>query len=228
MEMGKKKVQEEFERQLKAFDGFECDILIAEYISSVEEAVWAVEVLKQRNLPIAVTLSISHLGDFNDVTPEECGKRLKEAGADIIGTNCRFAPIDTLDAAIMMKNGIQETGMSSHYVCQPNGWELECKNKHGHSEEPECPYAMESKTITRWDAQEFARRAYEAGIRYIGGCCGMEPYHIRAIAEELREERGRLPLNSRGVNGSALRDHPLESMRKKANKEFWMNLKKRR
>lgn len=30
MKMGKKKVQEEFERQLNAFDGFECDILIAE------------------------------------------------------------------------------------------------------------------------------------------------------------------------------------------------------
>ena len=62
------------------------------------------------------------------------------SGADIIGTNCRFAPNDTLDAAIMMKNGIQATGMSSHYICQPNGWELECTNKHGHSEEPECPY----------------------------------------------------------------------------------------
>ena len=31
------------------------------------------------------------------------------------------------------------------------------------------------------------------GIRYIGGCCGFEPYHVRAMAEELAEERGRLP-----------------------------------
>ena len=23
------------------------------------------------------------------------------------------------------------------------------------------------------------------GVRYIGGCCGFEPYHIRAIAEEV-------------------------------------------
>ena len=34
--------------------------------------------------------------------------------------------------------------------------------------------------------QKFARDAYELGIRYIGGCCGFEPYHIRAIAEEVR------------------------------------------
>ena len=31
------------------------------------------------------------------------------------------------------------------------------------------------------------------GIRYIGGCCGFEPYHIRGVAEELSEERGRRP-----------------------------------
>ncbi len=31
----------------------------------------------------------------------------------------------------------------------------------------------------------YAREAYEMGIRYIGGCCGFEPYHIRAVAEEL-------------------------------------------
>ena len=33
---------------------------------------------------------------------------------------------------------------------------------------------------------KFARDAYELGIRYIGGCCGFEPYHIRAVAEEVR------------------------------------------
>ena len=31
----------------------------------------------------------------------------------------------------------------------------------------------------------FARKAYETGILYIGGCCGFEAYHIRAIAEEV-------------------------------------------
>ena len=36
-------------------------------------------------------------------------------------------------------------------------------------------------------------------FRYIGGCCGFEPYLIRAIAEELREERKGLPYSSRFV-----------------------------
>ena len=43
---------------------------------------------------------------------------------------------------------------------------------------------------------KFARDAYELGVRYIGGCCGFQPYHIRAVAEELAEERGKLPEGS--------------------------------
>ena len=43
--------------------------------------------------------------------------------------------------------------------------------------------AMEPRTLTRWDVHKYARRAYDMGVRYIGACCGFEPYHIRAIAE---------------------------------------------
>ena len=45
---------------------------------------------------------------------------------------------------------------------------------------------MEPRALTRVDVHSFARRAYDLGVRYLGGCCGFEPYHIRAIAEEVR------------------------------------------
>lgn len=47
--------------------------------------------------------------------------------------------------------------------------------------------ALEPRTVTRWDVHKYARQAYDLGVRYIGGCCGFEPYHIRAIAEEVRQ-----------------------------------------
>ena len=31
----------------------------------------------------------------------------------------------------------------------------------------------------RWDMHKYAREAFDLGVRYIGGCCGFEPYHIR-------------------------------------------------
>ena len=63
--------------------------------------------------------------------------------------------------------------------------------------------------MTRWDCHKYAREAYEIGVRYIGACCGMEPYHVRAIAEELSEERGCLPPGSEkhGLWGDGLRQH---------------------
>jgi hypothetical protein len=34
------------------------------------------------------------------------------------------------------------------------------------------------------------RNSCKCLLRYIGGCCGFEAYHIRAISEELSKERG--------------------------------------
>ena len=57
--------------------------------------------------------------------------------------------------------------------------------------------ALEPRMLTRFEAMRYARQAYDLGVGYIGGCCGFEPYHIRAMAEELAEERGHLPAVSR-------------------------------
>ena len=46
--------------------------------------------------------------------------------------------------------------------------------------------ALEPRVCTRWDMHRYAREAYEMGIRFIGGCCGFEPYHIRALSEEVK------------------------------------------
>ena len=43
---------------------------------------------------------------------------------------------------------------------------------------------------------KYARDAWNLGVQFIGGCCGFEPYHIRAVAEELAEERGCKPPSS--------------------------------
>lgn len=68
---------------------------------------------------------------------------------------------------------------------------------------------LEPRILTRWDMHKYAREAYNTGIRFIGGCCGFEPYHIRALAEELAPERGFLPVGSEkhGNWGASLEMH---------------------
>ena len=69
---------------------------------------------------------------------------------------------------------------------------------------------MEPRQITRIEAATFARKAYDLGVRVIGGCCGFESHHIRAMAEELAEERGRFPI------GSEKSDYDFNAFKKKA------------
>ena len=45
--------------------------------------------------------------------------------------------------------------------------------------------ALEPRLLTRWDVRKYTRNAYDAGVRYLGGCCGFESYHIREISEEV-------------------------------------------
>ena len=49
-------------------------------MSSVEEAEWAIEVMKRLNKPIASTLCIDKQGDQNGVSLQECAVRLAKAG----------------------------------------------------------------------------------------------------------------------------------------------------
>lgn len=85
---------------------------------------------------------------------------------------------------------------------------------------------LEPRILTRWDMQKYAREAYNAGIRYIGGCCGFEAYHIRALSEELQAERGFLPAGSEkhGNWGSNLEMHTKPWVRARYRPPFIMYL----
>lgn len=79
----------------------------------------------------------------------------------------------------------------------------------------------------RWDMHKYAREAYELGIRYIGGCCGFEPYHIRALAEELTQERGKTPPGSEkhAPWGAGLLMHTKPWVRARARQDYWQKIK---
>ena len=50
------------------------------------------------------------------------------------------------------------------------------------------PIALESFQCTRFEMADFARRARDIGVDYIGICCGAGPHHVRAMAEALGRE----------------------------------------
>ncbi|XP_061553620.1 betaine--homocysteine S-methyltransferase 1 [Phycodurus eques] len=216
-----------FRKQLDVFVSKNVDFLIAEYFEHVEEAEWAVQVLKSTGKPVAATLCIGPEGDLNGVSPGECAVRLVKAGADIVGVNCHFDPTACVRTVAMMKAGVEKAGLKAHYMSQPLAYHTPDCNRQGFIDLPEFPFSLEPRILTRWDMQKYAREAYAAGIRYIGGCCGFEPYHVRALAEELAPERGFLPAGSdkHGLWGGGLEMHTKPWCRARARRDYWEKLK---
>uniref|UniRef100_A0A2K6LAS4 Betaine--homocysteine S-methyltransferase 2 n=1 Tax=Rhinopithecus bieti TaxID=61621 RepID=A0A2K6LAS4_RHIBE len=202
------------------------DNMESKYFEHVEEAVWAAEVLKENDRPVAVTMCIGPEGDMHDTTPGECAMRLVKAGASIVGVNCCFGPETSLKTMELMKEGLERAGLKAHLMVQPLGFHTPDCGKEGFVDLPEYPFGLESRVATRWDIQKYAREAYNLGVRYIGGCCGFEPYHIRAIAEELAPERGFLPPASEkhGSWASGLDMHTKPWVRARARRDYWENL----
>ncbi|KAL9957819.1 hypothetical protein ACROYT_G034767 [Oculina patagonica] len=224
---GKDAVTKKFREQIEIFLQNNVDLIIAEFFAHVEEAEWVAEVLKSTGKPTAVTMCIGPQGDKKGVPPGECAVRLARAGADIIGVNCNFDPDQSLQTIGLMKEALDKEGLKPHLMVQPVCYHTPDTGIYGFQYLPENPLALEPRTLTRWDVHKYARRAYEMGVRYIGGCCGFEPYHIRAVAEELAPERGRFPPASDKHSpwGEALKHHSVAEVRARANRAYWENLK---
>lgn len=231
---GKEAVQKMFDEQLDCFTRNKVDFMIAEYYEHVEEMEWAIESCLKTGLPVCANMCIGPEGDMHGNSAAVCAQRMAKAGAHIIGINCHYDPFVSLECMRLMKEGLKEIGMDEkvHLMCQPLAFMTDDlagpSGKQGFIDLPEFPFALEPRICTRWEMARFAREAYDLGIRFIGGCCGFEPYHIRSCSEELAKERGRRPASGAkwipGAGGLAMHTKPW--VRARASQEYWMQTMK--
>jgi betaine-homocysteine S-methyltransferase len=50
---------------------------------------------------------------------------------------------------------------------------------------PAFPLALDPFVHTRFEIADFAVQARDAGVNYLGLCCGAAPHHVRSMAEAL-------------------------------------------
>lgn len=224
----KAEVQAEFKKQVDVFVANKMDFIICEYFEHVEEMEMAIEVCKKTGLPTVATMCIGREGDMHGVSAGQCAVRMVKAGAQVVGVNCHFDPFVVLETVKLMIDAVKAAGLKAHFIAQPLAYHTPDAGKQGFIDLPEFPFALEPRVCSRWDIHRYAREAYEMGVRYIGGCCGFEPYHIRAIAEELSAERGGvLPKASdkHDLWGDGLAMHTKPWVRSRAYRTYWENLK---
>jgi betaine-homocysteine S-methyltransferase len=182
------RVRQTFDEQLRVQVEEGVDFIVGETFSWLGEALLAVERARKTGLPVMVTICFEN----KDATMEGTGaadaaKALLDAGADIVGMNCLRPPEHMLGPMEQMRKAV-----SGYLACQPVGYRTP-KDKPDFTSLPEFPYALDPLQLTRKEMGDYAVRAREIGINYIGSCCGSVSSHVREMAKAL----GKLPPDNR-------------------------------
>lgn len=146
------------------------DGLLLETFFDLEELRLALGIIRSMSeLPVICQFATEGTGSTADGVPlQEAFERLRDAGADCIGFNCRVGPNGILRT---MEKLTPLAGVP--FSAFPNaGLPDYVDGKYSFAATPE--YFAES-----------AQRLADLGARLIGGCCGTTPEHIAAVAKAL-------------------------------------------
>jgi betaine-homocysteine S-methyltransferase len=175
------------------------DFIIGETFSWAQEAMIALEVIRETGLPAVITLAVHRSPETREGwTPEDACRRIEEAGAAVVGLNCIRGP-RTMLPLIERVRGACEGPVAALPVPYRT---TEAEPSFQSLTDPDCdcipgdrpfPTALDPFTCNRYELGEFAKSAHDLGVTYLGVCCGAAPHHIRSVAEAL----GRTPPASR-------------------------------
>jgi betaine-homocysteine S-methyltransferase len=207
------RVRQTFDEQLRVQVEEGVDFIVGETFSWLGEALLAVERARRTGLPVMVTICFEN----KDATMEgtnaaDAAKALLDAGADIVGMNCLRPPQHMLGPMEQMRKAV-----SGYLACQPVGYRTPSE-KPDFTSLPEFPYALDPLQLTRKEMGDYALKAREIGINYIGSCCGSVASHVREMAKAL----GKLPPDNRiwkkggakPMSAFEYYDHDKEAVRK--------------
>ncbi len=144
------------------------DCLVLETFSDLSEIATALAAAREATrLPVFAQMTVN--GDGRTAcgaSPGRIAATLADGGADVVGLNCSVGPAVTLDAIEEMAEEV-DLPLSA----QPNtGMPRNVSDRKIYMASPEY-------------MARYARRLVNAGARFIGGCCGTTPVHIRAMAD---------------------------------------------
>ncbi|CAL4088391.1 unnamed protein product, partial [Meganyctiphanes norvegica] len=148
---GKAFVQAEFRDQINIFLAHKVDFIICEFFQYAEEIEWAIEEAKKSGLPVAATMCIGKLGGMCGTSLGDAAVRMARAGADLVGLNCMFDLDMTIANIRVMKDALDKAGLKPFLMTQPNGFYTTGTGKFGYMDCPEYPFAMETRTVGRFE-----------------------------------------------------------------------------
>ena len=165
-EMGVAEARDAFTRQVDGLLAGGVDGFIIETFSDVEEVRAAFEAIRSRSdLPVVAQMTVGTDGKtYYGTEPATFGPWLEAMCADVVGVNCSVGPHGVLEVIEQLARVVRIP-----LSAQPNaGLPREVGDRKIYMASPEY-------------MAEYARRIVEAGARFVGGCCGTTPEHIKAM-----------------------------------------------
>lgn len=163
-----------FKEQIKILLGAGVDAILIETMILLDEALIALEAAKNCGSKITCVSMKFEDGEHGVFTsygesPRVCADKLKEVGAEIIGSNCGHG----FQSRIKFGRKLRET-LDIPILIQPNAG---------------LPKVENGKLIYEESIERFevlVEDLLEVGINYIGGCCGTTPEYIEAANKVLK------------------------------------------
>ena len=162
-----------FTEQATALAVAGADALVVETMADVVEARIAVSAAHATGLPVVASMVFDSGKDKDrtmmGTTPETVATELTAAGADVIGANCGLG----IEGYIPIARRLRAATSLPVWIKANAG----------------LPEMKDGKITYRTTPDEFASLAKqlgEAGVAFVGGCCGTSPDFVAALTRTLR------------------------------------------
>ncbi|SDH08395.1 homocysteine S-methyltransferase [Alteribacillus persepolensis] len=170
-----------FKEQAEALLSENVDGFMLETFYDIHELLGTVTLIRElTDLPIIAQAALGDVGVMRGGLPvSDVFQRLKNAGADVVGLNCRMGPYHILRSLETVP--LMEDVFLSAY---PNA---------------SLPDLDDGRFVYQSNPDYFYERAQDLkqqGVRLIGGCCGTTPEHIAEIAKAVK---GTAPVREKAI-----------------------------
>jgi methionine synthase / methylenetetrahydrofolate reductase(NADPH) len=162
-------IREAYEEQILALGGAGVDAFVIETVHSHIEGITALQLVKEHFPRVPAVFQVASTKRGETVARDDLETLIREAeanGADCVGLNCFLDPAEMYDQILE----IQQWTLLP-ISAQPNlGKRAQL-----------CQGVFEAERSLKTMVQTFGSKMIEAGVRMIGGCCGITPDHIEQV-----------------------------------------------
>jgi S-methylmethionine-dependent homocysteine/selenocysteine methylase len=148
-----------------------CDLILMEMMRDCDTSLWATEAAVAAGLPVWVGIAVERRADGRLAGFGRHDWELKDIVTSLMSTGAK--------ACLVMHNDIGLTEDALHTIKANWAGPIGAYPESGHFAMPNWTFG----DITPADFVEQARRWHRIGATIIGGCCGIGPKHIAALAK---------------------------------------------